>query len=297
VPTPVVLATCSAFPKGAEEEGELVAACARAGLSAEWQVWDDDSVDWSAPDLVVIRSTWDYTGRRSEFLRWADGVRRLANPAGVVAWSSDKTYLIDLAARGVPVVPTAVVPAGEAIEPPVGLDFVVKPSVGAGSMGAGRFSFHDPLALDGARAHATQLHALGRTVIVQPYLEGVDTAGETAMVYFGGTFSHAIRKGAMLPEPMVHPVEEGSSRAHFVPERIEARSPSAAEHRVAERALAAIPASPPLVYARVDLLPSEDGPVVTEMELVEPSLFLPYSPGATDRLAAQMAVAAAGGSR
>jgi hypothetical protein len=297
VPTPVILATCSAFPQGAEEEGELVTACGRAGLSAAWRVWDDPAVDWSAPDLVVIRSTWDYTGRRSEFLRWAEGVGRLANPADLVAWSSDKTYLNDLAAQGVPVVPTTVVPPGVDIGPPVGPDFVVKPSLGAGSMGAGRFSFHDPSALDRARGHAAGLHALGRTVIVQPYLEEVDTVGETAMVYFGGSFSHAIRKGAMLPEPMVHPVGEGSSRAHFVPERIEASSPSMAEHRVAEQALAAVPAPGPLVYARVDLLPSASGPVVTEMELVEPSLFLPYSTGAVDRLAAQIALAATGGSR
>ena len=186
-------------------------------------MWDDPSVDWSEADLVVIRSTWDYTERREDFLAWAAGIPALANPLPVLSWNSDKTYLRELASAGLPVVPTDWAEPGEDVDLPAGRDFVVKPAVGAGSMGAGRFSATDPDAHAAARRHIARLHELGRTVMVQPYLDGVDQAGETALIYLGGAFSHAIRKAPMLPEPVVYDVARGShprplrGREHHLP--------------------------------------------------------------------------------
>ncbi len=294
-----MLATCADLPTGDEDGRELHAACHELGLDVSWQVWDDGTADWQSPDLVVIRSTWDYTPRREEFLAWTRSVRALANPADVVAWNSDKRYLRGLADAGVPTVPTSWSEPGEAVELPVGVDFVVKPAVGAGSVGAGRFAATDPAAPDRARAHAAELHAAGRTVMVQPYLDQVDDAGETALIFFDGVYSHAIRKGAMLPEAVVHPVGPGFSHGLFVTERIQPRQPTGAERAVAEQALAACAHLGPLLYARVDLLPSPDGPVVIELEVVEPSLFLDHAPGSAARLAARIAarVAPASASR
>lgn len=285
---PVLIATCADLPDGDEDAPALTAALAAHGVEARFAVWSDPSVDWtSAP--VILRNTWDYHAALADFLAWTRSVPRLFNDADVIAWNTDKLYLRDLADAGVPTVPTVFAAPGEPVELPEG-EFVVKPSVGAGSRGAGRFGAGTR---DAAREHAAGLHAHGRTVLVQPFLAGVDTAGETALLYAAGEFSHAIRKGAMLTADSAHAVDGGSL---FVPENITARDPDAAELAVGEQALAAVRErfGTPL-YARVDLLPSAQGPVVTELELAEPSLFLGHADGAADRFAAAFASVASDG--
>jgi hypothetical protein len=158
--------------------------------------------------------------------------------------------------------------------------------VGAGSRGAGRFR---PSALPAAHDHVAALHGAGRTVLVQPYLDGVDEAGETALVYFAGSFSHAVRKGAMLSADTAH--EISATTGLFIEENITARAPSDAELAVGGQVIAYLQdrfRTTPL-YARIDLLPGPGGPVVVEVELVEPSLFLTHADGAADRFAAVLA--------
>jgi len=282
----LALATCAALPSGDEDGDPLVAALAARGVSARWQVWTDPGASWE-DDLVVVRSTWDYTRDRDAFLSWANAVPRLENPAEVIAWNSDKSYLRDLADAQVPVVPTTFLPPGELAPLPVG-EFVVKPSVGAGSMGVGRFAAD---AGDAARAHVTSLHDAGRIVLVQPYLTDVDTAGETALVYVEGDYSHAIRKGAMLAPQVSNPLNELSTDTLYVFEQVEAREPSVAELAVGAQVMQVLRArlGANLLYARVDLLPTPAGPMLIELELTEPSLFLGYDDKAADRLAAAIA--------
>jgi len=264
------------------DEPLLVAALADAGVAAEPAVWDDPAVRWPAFDLVLVRSTWDYPPRREAFLEWAGGVAaatRLVNEPAFLRWTTDKRYMADLAAAGVPVVPTRWIVPGEAIALPPHGEYVLKPSVGAGSKDALRLS---GAAGDAARgeAHARALLAAGREVVVQPYQAAVDAAGETAVVFLEGAFSHAVRKAPILV------AGAGPVDGLFAPEEIAARTPSAAELAVAGRALAAVPGPPPL-YARVDLVPGPRGePTVLELELAEPSLFLDHAPGAAARLAA-----------
>jgi hypothetical protein len=218
----VVIATCAELPAGDADSSALVGALERRGVTARLQVWNDPALSW-AGDLVIIRSTWDYTSDRDAFLAWARAVPRLQNPAEVIAWNSDKTYLRDLADAGVPVVPTAFVAPGEPARLPTAGEFVVKPSVGAGSMGAGRF---DPDSAGAARTHVAALHDAGRTVLVQPYVSDVDTAGETALIYVDGRFSHAIRKAAMLPRQAANPLDRVSSGTLHAFEHITARAPA-----------------------------------------------------------------------
>lgn len=281
----LLLVTCAAFPDGDADDRLLLGPLAASNVDAAFAVWDDPAVDWtSAP--VVLRSAWDYTLHRDRFLRWVDDVPRLDNPAPIVRWSSDKTYLADLERAGLPITPTVVVPPGERASLPSGHEFVVKPAVGAGSRGAGRFL---PEALPAAHEHVAPLHSAGRTVLVQPYLDGVDEAGETALVYFAGSFSHAVRKGPMFTADTAHDISETAGL--FIEENITAREPTAAELAVGDRVIAFVAerfGSPPL-YARVDLLPGPDGPVVVELELVEPSLFLSHADGAAERFAAVLA--------
>jgi O-ureido-D-serine cyclo-ligase len=116
-------------------------------------------------------------------------------------------------------------------------------------------------------------------VLLQPYLERVDDQGETALMYFNGEFSHAIRKGPLLPRG------SGPTKALFAPEQITPRTPSADELALGAHVLRALPFAP-LLYARIDLLRDADGlPCVLELELAEPSLFFAYAAGAAPRFA------------
>jgi len=291
----VAIATCSALPRGDEDAEPLRRALLARGIKAEWRVWDDPAVDWSGYDLTVVRSTWDYPADRAAFLGWAGRIRELHNPGPVLVWNTDKTYLRDLEQAGQPIVPTRWAEPGRAIgalgapDAPAG-EFVLKPTVGAGSKGVGRFDPRRTGALAAARAHAQALQDAGRTVMVQPYLADVDQAGETALIFFDGAFSHAVTKAAMLPDESVNRLDTGYSDSLFVEERIEPCSPSPAELALAGSVLEVVGARfGPLLYARVDLLPTPAGPVLIELELTEPSLFLSYEPAAADRLAAAIA--------
>lgn len=275
MPSRIALATSAGFPDLDEDGPVLIGALADRGLAAEPAVWTDPDVDWSAYDLVVVRSTWDYQDRREQFLNWARGVAgatRLANPVDVLAWNTDKTYLRALRDAGLPVVPTDWLEPGDTFTVPEAGEYVVKPAVSAGSRDTNRYLVgdHDELAV----AHATALLAAGRTVMVQPYLSQVDTAGETAMFFFGGHYSHAIRKGPLLTPAM------DIVTAAYKEETVEPREPSAAERAAAEQVLDALTQLAPaaradLPYSRVDLVPGPDGtPTLLELELAEPSMFL-----------------------
>lgn len=236
--------------------------------------WDDDSIDWAGFGAVVIRSTWDYPRRRTEFLEWAahvDSLTALWNPLALIRWNIDKRYLLDLAAAGVPITPTTVVEdAGDTVE--LGGDVVVKPAVGAGSIGVFR-SRSDRAA---ARRHVEALLAAGSSVIVQPYQAAIDDLGETGLVYLGGRFSHAFEKAPILngrPEPDGVLMMKESTRPHRA---------TAAERELGDRIVGSMG---PTAYARVDLVPSEAGPVLMELELTEPSLFLEHDAGAAERAA------------
>jgi O-ureido-D-serine cyclo-ligase len=187
----------------------------------------------------------------------------------------------------VPIVPTRFVEPGagaaDALErflaEEAAAEWVVKPAVGAGSRDAARYARGEERTACG---HIERLLAAGRSVLLQPYLDHVDLHGETALIYFGGRFSHAIRKGPLLR------LGTAPTRALFLEEHITPRTPAAEELRVAERVLAALPFAMPL-YARVDLIRSADGaPRLLELELTEPSLFFAQASGAAGRLAAQL---------
>ncbi|MBB2990504.1 hypothetical protein FHR72_001972 [Mycolicibacterium iranicum] len=262
----IVLAGCRALPAGDGDDAELVDALRTRGLHARWLAWDDPGT--LEADLVILRAAWDYTDRLDEFLDWTGRVRHLVNVAEVVAWNSDKRYLADLASAGVPTVPSAFFGPGEQVRIPDG-EVVVKPSVGAGSVGARRFSDAGP-----ARHHAEALQAAGRTVLVQPYDRRVG-AGETALVFLGGEQSHAFRKGPMLPSPGTEPVFDASGT--YAEEHLSPADPDTELWDVGHAALDAAArrvgvATTDLLYARVDLIGGRDDPRLLELELIEPSL-------------------------
>ncbi len=284
----IALATCEAFPDLDDVDQLLIPALARLGIDGVPAVWDDEDVDWSAFDAVVLRATWDYPERRDEFLEWlrrVDALTVLLNPYDVVAWNTDKRYLRDLDAAGVPTVSTRFIEPGDDAEdwqPEAGYaDFVVKPAVSAGSRDTERYAAAD--SRSEAYEHIRRLQAQGRTVMVQPYLDAVDTDGETAMLFLGGEFSHAIRKGPLLQRGVVGV----SISSLFLEESIEPRVASAEQLQLAQAAVAAIPGGfDRVLYARVDLISGTDGSSrLLELELTEPSLFLDHDVEAPARLA------------
>lgn len=270
-----------------EDMPPLLAAFAAQGAHAEIADWDDAQVDWRGFDLALLRSAWDYTERLSEFLGWVEraaAATRLLNPVSVVRWNSDKHYLLTLAAQGLAVVPSTFAEPGadpgrvlrEFLAQAPEDDLVVKPAVGAGARDTRRHARTDQPAI---LAHLRRLLDAGRSVLLQPYLSHVDRDGETALIFIDGRFSHAIRKGALLPRGAA------ASAALFAAEQISPRQPAADERALAERLLAKLPVAT-LLYARVDLIRDGRGePCLLELELTEPSLFFAHSPDAAARFA------------
>jgi O-ureido-D-serine cyclo-ligase len=296
---PVVALVTAREARGLDEDMPLLeAALEAAGAHSQMVDWDDRAVDWGAFDLALLRSTWDYIDRLQEFLIWVDaaaGRTTLLNPPAVVRWNTDKHYLAELARAGVPVVPSTFIEPGESADRALqdflarhgsAAEFVVKPSVGAGSRDTER---HLRRHVEPAVAQAQRLLNAERSVLLQPYLDSVDRDGETALIYFAGQFSHAIRKGPLLPPGLAGSPAVGL----FAPEQITPRTPGVDELRVAQRVLAALPVAAPL-YARIDLIRDAAGaPTLLELELTEPSLFFAHAPGAAERFTSVALEAAA----
>ena len=273
----VGLVTCRVLPEPDPDQEPLLAALREAGLAAEMVAWDDPEARRpGAFDLCVPRSCWNYFRAPEAFLAWCEEAARdsrLLNPLPVVRWNLHKRYLLELEAAGVPVVPTVLLERGSpacfsAVLAERGWrDVVVKPAVSAASYSTRRFRPGEAAA---GREFLASLLA-ERDALVQPYLPSAEGPGERAVVWIDGGVTHAVRKSPRL------------AGDH---ERVSEAVPVApAEREVAERAIALALRVSPLLYGRVDLLADEAGALrVSELELIEPSLFLEQSPPALERL-------------
>jgi hypothetical protein len=280
------IATCRPLPEPDVDEGLLLAALRHAGIDAVMAAWRDGGTDWRAPVPTLLRSTWDYLHAVDDFEAWIDiaaAAAPLWNPPAVLRGNLHKRYLLDLAARGVPVTPTVLLPRGDprplsAVAAVHGWnDVVLKPAIGAASFETHRLgprvdgmSPVGEAAWAAADARCARLVAV-RDMLVQPYLPSVEGHGERALVWIDGEFTHAVRKTPRFSDGV---------------EQVSEALPISAEERAAgTAALAGIRSE--LLYARVDVAPGPDGmPVVMELELIEPSLFLQQSPVALARLVA-----------
>lgn len=280
----LALATCSKLPDWERDDRPLHDALAARGASVAQPTWDDPSVDWAAFDACLIRTTWDYTDRRGEFVAWAErvaGLTRLFNPPEVVRWNTHKSYLRDVEERGVPVVPTIWLERGSRADI-AGLvrergweRAFLKPQIGATARETLRFESANLVA---AQMHAERLLA-SENLMLQPYLAEVETQGELSFVFFDGAFSHAVRK---LPVPGDYRVQDCFGG------KDEVYTPAAGELELARAALA-VATGEALLYARADFLRDSGGNLaLIELELVEPSLFLRHAPAAGDALAAAL---------
>lgn len=250
--------------------------------------WSDPTADWSSPDLVHARSPWDYTLRHAEFIEWIHAVAApLENDPALIEWNSDKRYLVDLAAAGIPVVETSYVGPDDA---PGAFDgeVVVKPTISAGARETGRFG---PASAEQGLALVARITGGGGTAMIQRFLPSVETAGETAVVMIAGEVSHVLRKRPVLRADEVAPTREdelGVAESMYDPDLVVPGSAEEDEFELAQSVLATLSArfaTTPLV-ARVDMLRDDAGePVLLELEAIEPNLYFSQVPEAADRLA------------
>ncbi len=272
---------CTAPPEypGLEADWPLQRdALAEVGIDAEVVVWSDPEADWTTYDLVVANGTWDYVHHPQAFVRWTERVGEqlgvpMVNTPAMLRWNLDKRYLRDLALAGVPVVPTTWVEPSDdpaSVQLPAG-EIVVKPAVSGGGFSTARYR---PDEHGAARDHVAVLGAGGRTAMAQPYQPAVDREGETGLVFLGGAFSHALSKAPMIRRGA------GPRQSLVENQVVTASTASPDQLALGRRALAAAEAvHGPTAYARVDMVHAEDGsPVLLELELLDPVLFLVTSP-------------------
>jgi glutathione synthase/RimK-type ligase-like ATP-grasp enzyme len=258
------------------EAPPVVEALRARGVDAALLAWDADA-PWGDYDLVLVRSPWDYFDRLDHFLGWTEAVgtvTRIVNPPSVIRWNSHKGYLAQMGQQGVPVLPTLMIDRGapDSVDQLMGCgwgDVVIKPAVDGGA----RETLRARSGSAEAATHTARLAAAG-DVVVQPYAAQIE-AGETSLLFFGGEFSHAVRK---VPAPGDYRVQEhhgGTEHPH---------EPSARELETARQAMAHAPGR--LTYARVDLVDVEGVPTLMELEVIEPDLFLRVDDAAMGRFVA-----------
>ena len=265
----ICLATCAEIPNGIEDDRALFAELTRRGHNVRWQIWNDPIVDWRFFEKVVIRSTWDYHYHLDDYIRWIAAVSlqsTLINPKEVFMWNFDKRYLQKLSEKGVAVVESTIFSdEAQAITFAQSLfqrdkKLIIKPTVSASA----HLNFLIKTAADIDKAVQKVLDR--SEVMIQPFVESVLTDGEVSLLFFGGKYSHALRKFA-LGDYRIQ-AQYGGQVAAF--------EPSMELIHFAEKALAAVPFT--LAYARVDILDWKHSAKIGELELIEPELFFRMAP-------------------
>lgn len=275
----IAIATCAGYDDLKVDDEMLCAALAARGAYPPPYVWNAEQPDWSDFDACLIRSTWDYHDKHEEFLAWTRAVAgetRLFNPPELVAWNSEKTYLRELTAAGVPTVPTVWSEPGKEFDVEAALaergwaEAVIKPAVDLGAKNLCRVR-----AATGEAASALEATLERGEAMIQPYLPSLESEGELSLIYIDGKLSHAVRKRPAAGDFRVQSIWGGS---------VEPTDPTPEAIEIADRALGFLDESP--LYARVDLVAGLDEDLrLIELELIEPNLYLSTHPIAAQRLA------------
>ena len=255
----------------------------RIGVEVTAVPWDTRDAGWNRFDAIILRSCWDYHERVEEFSAWIDGRERdgstvVWNSPAVIRWNLDKSYLQELHTAGVPIVPTLLLRKGSSTSLPRLLDqqawsrAVVKPSISASAF---RTWMTTPATAPDQQADFDSLLAKSG-VMIQEYFAEVETAGEWSLIFLDGKYSHAVRKRPRTGDFRVQEELGGT---------VQPVSPSRSLVDQAGRVLIAAGLAP-LLYARVDGMVREGTLFLMELELIEPSLFFGFNPGAPARFAA-----------
>lgn len=261
----IALATCHDLPGWEVDDKPLHEALKALGATVHTPIWNDE-IDWEQFDITVIRTTWDYHSNKILFVDWCAKVPRLFNNATVVAWNTHKSYLHELSSGGVVIAPTSWISAGERVdlsqimhtfETSKGF---IKPQVGACASDTLRFTLEN---IEEAQAFLNaQLH---QDMMVQPYIESVETAGELSAIFIDGEFTHGVQKIPIEGDYRVQDDFGASDYPYTFTEE---------ERSMMHEVLLCVPDHESLLYARFDYLLGDDGTLLlNELELIEPSLF------------------------
>ena len=277
---PVAFVTYRRLPELTDDDALAAEALADRNVQTEPVCWDDETADWRRYSAIVIRSTWDYHLRVAEFRAWIDRLTALGaplwNPSEVLRWNIDKRYLLSLGTPDLHPPPTVILEKGSAVALGEFLrshgwdEVVMKPTISADGFSTERTT------AAGAAADQPLLDAMLKRsdVMVQPLVPEIRAQGELSLMFFGGTFSHAVSKrptgGEFRVQERLGGIISLSDVAPSIVERAEALLKSAA---------------PRSLYARVDVVETPKRLVLMEIELVEPSLFLQHSPESADAFA------------
>lgn len=274
--------TCSVAPDITDDDRLLMPALEDLGYEVVAAAWDSPDTDWMRLDCCVFRSCWNFPFQLRAFQGWllAMGGRgpHFFNPLSLVRWNLSKGYLCDLAERGLPIVPTHRIEQDlrsrqtlrQILEGRGWSEAVIKPDVGIGGFETWRVTLEEA---DGReQAISRMLETSG--VLIQPYVPEIESQGEWSFVFFGNAFSHAVVKTPAPNEFRVHAHHGGSTRLAV---------PPAEWICVAQEALLSLGDTP--LYSRIDAVPSGDGLLILEVELIEPILYLSFATEAPRRFA------------
>lgn len=282
----VALAACDAYLDLHPDDRLLRDALEARGLSTTVVSWTFEDYDWTKVRCCLPRNTWDYPERPRDFDHWigrAGEMTHLWNSAPLLRWNVHKRYLLDLEEDGIPILPTALYEKGATVDVAAELDkhgwstFVLKPAIGATAREASCFGRGETRR--GQRHMDRLLEA--EDVLLQPFLPSVQTRGEISLIYLDGGFSHAVIKRPKGGDWRAQDEHGGTTDlAH----------PRADEIEIAQQAMKAAKARTgtegELLYARVDLVrDADDKSRLSELELIEPSLFFGWGEDSAERLA------------
>ena len=293
-PPKVTLVTCSSMPHLFPGEEGLLDELASRGCDPQIKVWNDPDVDWSDAGMVVVRSVSDYAQDRAAFLEWTRQLRRGHNSADVHTWNTDKHHPRELAALGMPTIPTSWLEPEQNLSKhqihtrfPAFGEFVVKPAVSSGVRDVGRYTTVDIRQRQAAMRQVQGLLGDGRSVMIQRYVEEIDLHGEISLVFFNGLVSHAVEKRSAL-----HPASVTNPEMHEAVVTAEAADSVAWQwgeeiRRVLHDYVRARLGHDELfLFNRVDLVPDGKGSfLVMEVSLVDADLYLGATPGALGNFA------------
>jgi len=242
--------------------------------------WDNPDFDWSQTKSVLFRTTWDYFDRFAEFSEWLKMVEQktlLINSKELIYWNIDKIYLSELNQKGIRIPPTIFVDQG-ATETLQDLilksgweECVLKPLIAGAARHTYRVSLNDYLNIVPIFDELIENEAM----MLQEFQKQIETKGEIALIYFGKEFSHAILKKAKAGDFRVQDDFGGTIHDYVANEE---------EITFGLNAILACPELP--AYVRVDVIwNNEDKLCVSEIEMIEPELWLRKNKDAAGKLA------------
>jgi glutathione synthase/RimK-type ligase-like ATP-grasp enzyme len=271
------LLTCQKLPNLIESDQALIPLLADKDILGEAVIWDDQEIDWSQYDALLIRNTWDYFEKIPQWLSWLDKIESLnlpmINSVKTVRYNMDKHYLNDLATKGISIVPSIFIDIDEnqrlydIIMNAMWPTMVIKPTISAGAFLTSKFSIDE---IDEIVDRYTKLDNKC-DLVLQPYLPEIETSGEISLIYFNATYSHGVRKTPKVGDFRIQSQFGGIYQLIEVDDRI---------IEFGKKALVAT--GNDCLYGRVDLVMIGENPHIMEVELIEPDLYFEHFPSSKE---------------